>query len=182
VDFSCACALRQDLPPFLPPVFHPAEVLFAVEFADCTLGPIELCYPDAGASAVREQGAAATGTSTSAQAFKTLGQDLQLGNLSAAQQDFATIQQDAQQAPVQTQHHHRHHRAASSAQQGGSPISQPSERSARPCSPAISRPLSKRTPHFNRTCRSTCRIPGPAPLAPPPACYPHRVGSVSVTA
>ena len=32
------------------------------------------------------------------QAFQSLGQDLQSGNLTAAQQDFATIQQSAQQA------------------------------------------------------------------------------------
>jgi hypothetical protein len=48
-------------------------------------------------------------------------QDLQAGNLSAAQQDFATIKQNARLAPGQT---HRHHRLASSAQQGGNPISQ----------------------------------------------------------
>jgi outer membrane protein assembly factor BamD (BamD/ComL family) len=47
------------------------------------------------------------------QAFNQLGQDLQSGNLQAAQQDFTTIQQDAQQqqnaAQVQGHHHHHHH-------------------------------------------------------------------------
>src|SRR5271163_4052253 len=46
-----------------------------------------------------------------AQAFNALAQDLQNGNLAGAQQDFANIQQDAQQQqqgadPV---HHHHHH-------------------------------------------------------------------------
>ena len=39
---------------------------------------------------------ASTTTSAIAQAFKALGQDLQAGNLSAAQQDFTAIQQNAQ--------------------------------------------------------------------------------------
>jgi outer membrane protein assembly factor BamD (BamD/ComL family) len=47
-------------------------------------------------------------------AVNQLGQDLQSGNLSAAQADFATVQQDVQQAAPQqgaggTHHHHHHH-------------------------------------------------------------------------
>ena len=54
-------------------------------------------------------GGASTPTSTLAKAFQTLGQDLQAGNLSAAQADFATIQQDVQQKSGQPQGHHHHH-------------------------------------------------------------------------
>src|ERR1700742_3049582 len=56
---------------------------------------------------------ATSSTSTSnpiLQAFQSLGQDLQSGNLTAAQQDFATIQQSAQQAQASGQAHHGHHR------------------------------------------------------------------------
>jgi hypothetical protein len=45
-----------------------------------------------------------------AQAFAQLSKDLQSGNLSAAQQDFATIQQDMQSNAVQSGGHHHHHR------------------------------------------------------------------------
>jgi hypothetical protein len=66
-------------------------------------------------------------TSPIAQAFSQLAQDLQSGNLSAAQQDFSTIQQDIQnQAQSETQattqapkgHHHHH---------GGGPSSEISQ-------------------------------------------------------
>src|SRR6202042_2258870 len=47
-----------------------------------------------------------------AQAFAALSQDLQNGNISGAQQDYATIQQDfqqqQQQGPGQVHHHHHH--------------------------------------------------------------------------
>jgi outer membrane protein assembly factor BamD (BamD/ComL family) len=43
------------------------------------------------------------------QAFQALGQDLQSGNLTAAQQDFAAIQQSAQQSQASGQSHHGHH-------------------------------------------------------------------------
>jgi outer membrane protein assembly factor BamD (BamD/ComL family) len=44
-----------------------------------------------------------------AQAFAQLSKDLQSGNLSAAQQDFATIQQDMQSNAVQSGGHRHHH-------------------------------------------------------------------------
>jgi len=57
--------------------------------------------------------AAATNTNPVAQAFAQLGQDLQSGNLSAAQQDFTTIREDSTQqlnvSPVQIHHLHHHH-------------------------------------------------------------------------
>jgi outer membrane protein assembly factor BamD (BamD/ComL family) len=59
---------------------------------------------------------ALTGTSPLTQAVAQLAQDLQSGNLAAAQSDIATVQQDAQQAsaPQGAAHgHHRHHGTAS---------------------------------------------------------------------
>jgi hypothetical protein len=52
-----------------------------------------------------------------AKAFQALGQDLKAGNLSAAQADFTTIQQDAQQNPGQAQGHRHHHQTGGSSQQ-----------------------------------------------------------------
>jgi outer membrane protein assembly factor BamD (BamD/ComL family) len=67
-------------------------------------------------------------TSPILQAFSQLGQDLQSGNLQAAQQDFTNIQQDAQQASAQVGGHHHHHAAessqSSSASQQSNPIDQ----------------------------------------------------------
>lgn len=54
----------------------------------------------------------ATSSQTSnpiAQAFSQLAQDLQSGNLQAAQQDYSTIQQDMQSAMAVHGHHHHHH-------------------------------------------------------------------------
>jgi hypothetical protein len=58
--------------------------------------------------------AATTSNNSVAQAFAQLGQDLQSGNLQAAQQDFATLQQDAQQNSAQVGGHHHHHHTESS--------------------------------------------------------------------
>jgi outer membrane protein assembly factor BamD (BamD/ComL family) len=77
--------------------------------------------------------AATTGTGTVAQQFAQLGQDLQSGNLQAAQQDYSNIQQAAQQNGVQQAggHHHGHHHhggemqaasSLSSANQQSNPI------------------------------------------------------------
>ncbi len=80
-------------------------------------------------------GASATPSTTSStsansnpilQAFQSLGQDLQSGNLTAAQQDFATIQQSAQQAQASGQAHHGHHHHHTGGSAGGestSPVS-----------------------------------------------------------
>ncbi len=63
-----------------------------------------------------------TGTATSStqstieQEFNQLGQDLQSGNLTAASQDYAQLQQDFQTAGAEHHHHHHH--------QGGNQISQ----------------------------------------------------------
>jgi hypothetical protein len=40
--------------------------------------------------------------------FNQLSQDLQSGNLSAAQQDYATIQQNSQDESTRIRHHHHH--------------------------------------------------------------------------
>jgi outer membrane protein assembly factor BamD (BamD/ComL family) len=67
-------------------------------------------------------------TSPILQAFNQLGQDLQSGNLQAAQQDFTNIQQDAQQAAAQAGGHHHHHfvdnSQNSSSSQQSNPIDQ----------------------------------------------------------
>jgi hypothetical protein len=66
----------------------------------------------------------ATTTNPIAQTFTQLSQDLQAGNLSAAQSDYSTIQQDFQQqaAAVANHPHHHHHGSgsanSSSSQQG----------------------------------------------------------------
>lgn len=59
------------------------------------------------------------------QAFAQLAQDLKSGNLSAAQQDFSTIQQDMQSA-MAAHGHHRHHHHSESRQNSSqeNPISQ----------------------------------------------------------
>lgn len=58
------------------------------------------------------------------QAFAQLAKDLQSGNLSAAQQDFSTIQQDMQSAMAAHGHHHHHHSETSESSQQENPISQ----------------------------------------------------------
>jgi outer membrane protein assembly factor BamD (BamD/ComL family) len=85
------------------------------------------------------QAPAATATSTAANpsasplatAFAQLGQDLQSGNLQGAQQDYTTVQQDAQQqsASQQVSGHHGHHTessqsSSSSSSQQTNPINQ----------------------------------------------------------
>jgi hypothetical protein len=57
------------------------------------------------------------------QAFSQLGQDLQAGNLSAAQQDFTNIQQDLKSQASQAHGHHRHHHGGGGGDQSN-PISQ----------------------------------------------------------
>ncbi|HEY2118909.1 MAG TPA: hypothetical protein VGH37_06970 [Candidatus Acidoferrum sp.] len=53
-----------------------------------------------------------------------MGQDLKSGNLSAAQSDFATVQQDvqqiAQQQSASSAHHHHHHHSSDSDSQTSS--------------------------------------------------------------
>jgi hypothetical protein len=51
-----------------------------------------------------------------AQAFQQLSNDLQSGNLSAAQQDYSTIQQDFQSQISQVHQHHHHHRSGGGEQ------------------------------------------------------------------
>lgn len=68
-----------------------------------------------------------TPTNSIAQAFAQLGQDLQSGNLQAAQQDYTTVQQDAQQNASQqvAGHHHHHHHAESSQDSSSSSQTNP---------------------------------------------------------
>jgi len=71
--------------------------------------------------------AATTSNSPIAQAFAQLGQDLQSGNLTGAQQLYTSIQQDVQQNTQQNAnsqqvggHHHRHHTESSQASSSSS--------------------------------------------------------------
>jgi hypothetical protein len=71
-------------------------------------------------------GSATASNNPISQAFNQLAQDLKTGNLTAAQQDFSTIQQDFQNAQSQAQtqgigHHHHH---AFSSQNSTSPLAQ----------------------------------------------------------
>ncbi len=52
-----------------------------------------------------------------AQAFSQLSQDLQSGNLTAAQNDYSTIQQDFQSQASQMHHSHHHHSGGSQQSQ-----------------------------------------------------------------
>jgi hypothetical protein len=64
------------------------------------------------------------------QAFTALSQDLQSGNISAAQKDYATIQQDFQQQQQQQQgssqvpHHHHHGGGGGGSSQQNNQVSQ----------------------------------------------------------
>ena len=68
----------------------------------------------------------ATSGSPIAQAFAQLGQDLQSGNLQAAQQDYTTVQQDVQQSAGQQVggHHHHHHAEGSQGSSSSASSSQ----------------------------------------------------------
>ena len=68
----------------------------------------------------------AQGSNPLATAVSQLAQDLKSGNLSAAQSDFATVQQDLQQAGSQFRAghaHHHHHSDADSGQSSSQPNS-----------------------------------------------------------
>lgn len=84
-------------------------------------------------TAANTNAAATTSNNPLLQAFAQLGQDLQSGNLQAAQQDYTNIEQDAQQQSsnqqVQGHHGHHHHHAessqsSSSSSQQSNPINQ----------------------------------------------------------
>jgi outer membrane protein assembly factor BamD (BamD/ComL family) len=78
------------------------------------------------AAATTATASTTTPTNSLAQAFAQLGQDLQSGNLQAAQQDYTTVQQDAQQNASQqvAGHHHHHHHAERSQDSSSSSSSQ----------------------------------------------------------
>jgi hypothetical protein len=70
-----------------------------------------------------ENGTTPTGNKSIVGAFQSLAKDLQAGNLAAAQQDFANIEESAQQAQGSNPDHHAHHRAGGSDANSNSPIS-----------------------------------------------------------
>lgn len=61
--------------------------------------------------------ASATSSRTLTQELQQLSQDLQSGNLTAAQQDYSAIQQQASAVAPPTSHHHHHHSSGASATQ-----------------------------------------------------------------
>ena len=68
-----------------------------------------------GTQSAQSSGAAnQSGTSVQSE-FQQLGQDLQSGNLSAARQDFASVEQGVRQRTSQILHHHHHFSAAASS-------------------------------------------------------------------
>ena len=70
----------------------------------------------AGSTTGSTTGSTSAPANTIAQAFQTLGNDLQSGNLSAAQQEFAAIQQAAQQNSAQAQGVRHHHHGGGGSQ------------------------------------------------------------------
>jgi len=58
------------------------------------------------------------------QEFHQLGQDLQSGNLAAAQSDFAKLRQDFQAQSTQGHHLHHHHQSGASSSDSSTAISQ----------------------------------------------------------
>ncbi|MBZ5642078.1 MAG: hypothetical protein LAO19_04905 [Acidobacteriia bacterium] len=87
-------------------------------------------------------GSSSTGTNPLTQAFQQLGQDLQSGNLQAAQKDYTNIQQTAQQevqqgAQPSAGHRHRHHRVDSDQDSSSSSPSSSSQQ-ANPVAQAFS--------------------------------------------
>ena len=71
-----------------------------------------------GTTAAATPTATATNSNPIAQAFAALSTDLQNGNITAAQQDYATVQQDAQQQGSSQVHHHHHHGGGGGGQKG----------------------------------------------------------------
>ena len=68
--------------------------------------------------------ASPSGTSTAQTEFQQLGQDLQSGNVSAARQDFATIEQNVRQRTSQIIHHHHHFSGAGAQSNSADSLSQ----------------------------------------------------------
>jgi outer membrane protein assembly factor BamD (BamD/ComL family) len=108
------------------------------------------------ANATTAAGGATSPTSTLAKAFQTLGQDLQAGNLSAAQADFATIQQDVQKSRVSLRVTITTTTAAGSSPP--TPCNRISVRSARPCNPEVLPPRNRLTRRFKPIFRNSSRI------------------------
>lgn len=74
-----------------------------------------------GTQSAQSSGAANQSGTSAQNQFQQLGQDLQSGNLSAARQDFATIEQGVRQRTSQILHHHHHFSAAASSSSTSSP-------------------------------------------------------------
>jgi outer membrane protein assembly factor BamD (BamD/ComL family) len=80
---------------------------------------LQQLMPQNNGSTAAAQSSTSTQNNPIAQEFSQLSQDLQAGNLSAAQSDFATLQQDFQSQASQTHGHHHHHGGGEGQGQGG---------------------------------------------------------------
>ena len=76
--------------------------------------------PTATATGASTLAVSSTNTNPITQAISQLSQDLQSGNLSAAQSDFANLQKDVQQTATQGHPHHHHHHSAGESQNSNS--------------------------------------------------------------
>jgi hypothetical protein len=91
--------------------------------AQSDFATLQAAFSQPATSAGAGSTASTSGTTTSnptAQAFNQLAADLQSGNLSAAQKDFSTVQQDLQSqgGPSANHfHHHQHHGSGGSTDQ-----------------------------------------------------------------
>jgi hypothetical protein len=103
--------------PAQPNDFHQAfsQMVTAIQSGDLT--GAQQAYAALGQFQPGNQAGSAP-SSPFAQGLSAIGQDLQNGNLGAAQQDLASLQQQMQSAGGA--HHHHHHHADASASQGAS--------------------------------------------------------------
>lgn len=93
------------------------------DFATLTqLDPNLVSTSSTSATSSTSSATATTASNPMEQAFAQLAQDLQAGNLSAAQQDYSAIQQQMQSATAVHGHHHHHHGGGGGGQEN--PIDQ----------------------------------------------------------
>lgn len=84
--------------------------------AQSDFASLQQLIPGGQQSSLLTPAASVQGNNPLATAVSQLAQDLKSGNLTAAQSDFATVQQDLQQAGAARGHHHRHHGGGESSQ------------------------------------------------------------------
>jgi len=96
--------------------------------AQTDFSALQSLVPTNGASLATSAATSTSATSPASnsiqQAFVQLGQDLRSGNLSAAQQDYSNVQNDAQSQGAQAHHHHHHHGSVEQPQNAQNSITQ----------------------------------------------------------